>query len=79
MNTEQQITAMIDPLAVDAGQLGYLLGVSKSTIERMNVSGKLPKPVHFGKCCRWPVETIREWLQMGAPDRTQFEISRKEL
>ena len=66
------------PLAVNAKQLGAMLGLSVRTIRTMDAAGKLPKPVKLNAhAVRWILDGpngIRVWLQAGAPDRATWEL-----
>ena len=62
------------PLAVDARQLGRMLGLSVRTLRVMDAGGKLPRPVRLnGHSVRWVVSEIESWLAAGAPDRQTWE------
>jgi predicted DNA-binding transcriptional regulator AlpA len=66
-------------LAVDARRLGRLLGLSLRTIRTMDAAGKLPRPVRLnGHSVRWTVSEVEKWLAAGAPDRTTWEVLRKD-
>lgn len=70
---------LINPvvLAVDARELGSMLGLSLRTIRSMDASGKLPKPVRLsGHSIRWIVSEIEAWLQAGCPHRSVWETIR---
>ena len=63
-------------LAVSADELAELLGISSRHVWGLNSSGKLPKPVRFGRNVRWSVAELRAWLDAGAPERSRWEILR---
>ena len=64
-------------LAVDAKQLGAMLGFSVRTIRTMDSGGKLPRPIRLnGHSVRWIVSEIEAWLTAGAPDRRTWEAIR---
>ena len=73
LRVEANTATAIEPLAVDAQQLGRLLGLSKRTIHRRDSSGQLPKAGRIGRAKRWLVDEIREWLRAGSPDRATWE------
>jgi predicted DNA-binding transcriptional regulator AlpA len=54
-------------------QLAHELQVSVKTIDRLDQTGKLPRPIRVGQARRWRLGTIVQWLDMGAPDRERFE------
>ena len=49
--------------------LAALLGLSASTIDRMNAAGQLPTPLRLGGTLRWNVREVLAWLDSGSPDR----------
>ncbi len=56
-----------------AKQLGGLLSLSKRQVFRLNACGKLPAPVRIGGSVRWANSIIQSWINMGCPDRKDFE------
>lgn len=65
-------------LAVDARQLGAMLGLSVRTIRAMDAAGKLPRPVRLsGRSVRWIVSEIENWLSCASngepPNRVTWE------
>jgi predicted DNA-binding transcriptional regulator AlpA len=60
-------------LAVDARQLGAMLGLSVRTIRTMDAGGKLPRPIRLNGSVRWVVTEIQAWLLAGAPSRPDWE------
>lgn len=63
-----------EPLAVDARQLGRMLGLSIRTVRTMDSAGRLPRPVKLnGSSVRWLVNEVRDWLAAGAPSRSEWE------
>ncbi len=59
-------------LVMSASELAQKLGVSVRHIRRLDAAGKLPQPVKIGRCVRWRVGDIMEWLQSGTPDRAKW-------
>ena len=68
--------AAIEPLALSAGQAAQALNVSERHFWALNSSGRLPRPVRFGRAVRWPVDELRAWLAAGSPERGPWESSR---
>ena len=67
----------LDVLAIDAVQLGRLLGLSMRTIRRLDSSGRIPRPVRIGGAVRWRASEIAEWLSAGCPDRQAWEAVKR--
>ena len=65
-------------LAVDAKQLAKLLGISVRHISRMDASGKMPRPVKFGRSKRWLLDEIKRWVAAESPNRATWEQSKGE-
>ena len=65
-----------DMRAVDAKELGRILGLAVRTVRRLDQAGKLPRPVRIGAAVRWRLEEIQDWLTSGCPDRTRREARR---
>ena len=64
-------------LALPAAEVAERLGISERHLWALNSSGRLPRPVRFGRAVRWPVEELRDWLAAGAPERSRWEAMRK--
>lgn len=60
-------------LALTAEEIAELLGISRAHLWRLNSSGRLPRPIRFGRAVRWHRSTIEEWLAAGAPPRDRWE------
>ncbi len=64
-------------LALPAAEVAKLLGISERHLWALNSSGRLPRPIRFGRAVRWPVDELRAWLAAGAPERSRWESLRK--
>ncbi|MBN1125075.1 MAG: AlpA family phage regulatory protein [Sedimentisphaerales bacterium] len=62
----------------DAKTFGQRLSLSKRQIFRLNACGKIPAPIRIGGSVRWLSEDITAWIDMGCPNRHEFE-SRKGI
>ena len=62
-----------EPLALTARDVARLLKVSPRHLATLNATGRLPRPVRFGRSVRWNAEELREWLAAGAPPRDRWE------
>lgn len=61
-------------MLLSKADLARELRVSAKTIDRMDQSGRLPKPLRVGsRAKRWPRSTIIKWIAAGAPNRRDFE------
>ena len=67
------------PLLVGATEACRLLSIGKSLFFALKSSGRLPAPVHLGRCVRWDRATLIAWCNAGCPSAERFEaLSRKE-
>jgi len=63
-----------DRLAVNAEELGRMIGLSVRTIRTMDAAARLPRPIKLnGHSVRWLASDIENWLRAGAPDRHTWE------
>ena len=64
-------------LLIKAKELAEMLSVSTRHIWRMKSSNKLPRAIEIGKCVRWKLLDITNWLTMGCPSMEKFEAIQK--
>ena len=55
---------------------GYMLGLSKRQIFKLNRSGEIPAPIRISGAFRWYEDEILEWLRAGAPNRKTWELQK---
>ena len=72
-SVDHKSTGQVEPLLVAVKALARMLSTSVRSAWRMKAGGKLPCSVRIGHSVRWNVETIREWIDLGCPDRAAFE------
>jgi len=65
------------PIALSADEVALLLGISRAHVWRLASSGRLPRPVRFGRAVRWDRRNIQDWLAAGAPPRDRWEAMRR--
>lgn len=56
-----------------AEELADVLGFGVRTIRRMEVEGRIPRPIAFGRYLRWDAEEIRRWISARCPHRDEWE------
>lgn len=62
-----------EPLVLTARDVALLLSISPRHVATLNSTGRLPRPIRFGRSVRWSAEELREWLAAGAPSRDRWE------
>lgn len=62
-----------EPIALTAAEVARLLSVSERHVWSLHSSGRLPRPVRFGRSVRWPYDTLNKWVAFGAPNRDAWE------
>lgn len=64
----------VAPLLIDADALAILLCISPRQVSRLNSAGKLPPSITLGRCRRWRVDEVREWIAAGGPPRSRWNL-----
>lgn len=72
MSTELHSSAR-ERLAYTRDDVAGLLQVSLRHVAVMHASGRLPRPIRFGRAVRWLVDEFHDWLAAGAPARDAWE------
>lgn len=67
----------MERMAVSAAEAAKLLGISQRHLWALNSSGRLPRPIRFGRAVRWSVTDLHAWMAAGAPERSQWESMRQ--
>ncbi len=68
-----------ESLLADARTVAAMLGISRTTFFTMRAGGKVPKPIKLGRCVRWRIAEIEEWVQSDCPPLDRWEAMRKQL
>jgi hypothetical protein len=65
-------------LMIAADGMAEFLGVPPKALQPLSSGDRIPLPFHLGlgKCARWSVFELLEWVQAGCPRRTQWIESR---
>ena len=59
----------LQPLVIGVDEFAALLQVSNRTIWRLVSSGEAPEPIRFGGSCRWRIEEVKNWIELGCPSQ----------
>ena len=68
--------AKIEKLGLSADEVAELLGISRAHVWKLLSSGRLPKPVRFGRAVRWSRATLEAWMEAGAPAVDRWQDTR---
>jgi predicted DNA-binding transcriptional regulator AlpA len=69
--------AIQQPLAVDADGLARLLGIGRTAVFDGLSAGRIPSGFRIGRCRRWSVKEVEEWLAAGAPSAARWEAIKR--
>ena len=58
-------------LLLDGEEMADFLGVERKTVQQLVYTDRIPLPVSLGlgKCLRWSVIELLEWVEAGCPGR----------
>jgi predicted DNA-binding transcriptional regulator AlpA len=66
-----------DSLTVDNAGAAKLLGISESHLYALKRTARLgPTPIRLGRCCRYRVSELVEWVNAGCPARARWQAMR---
>ena len=68
-NSAQQMPLLL----LSASEAADVLRISERHFYKLHASGRVPKPIRFGRAVRWRASELREWLEAGAPPRARWE------
>jgi predicted DNA-binding transcriptional regulator AlpA len=54
-------------LMIDTAGMAAFLGVSSRKINQLACSDRIPIPCQIGRCIRWNVLELLEWVEAGCP------------
>jgi len=61
------------PLLLGAEAAAAYVGVSRSEFYRLDLTGRVPQAVRFGKLKRWSRLELLRWVEAGCPPRDRWE------
>ena len=67
----------MEPQLITASNLAETLRCSRRHVERLNATGRLPRPVRLGRAVRWLKSEIENWLALDCPNRLEYEALKK--
>ena len=53
--------------------MAEMLEISPGHLLKMARDGRTPRPVWIGRCLRWDVQEIQDWVKSGCPNREVWE------
>ncbi len=72
MSTKTQLEST-ERLAIPASAVAKLLSISERHVWALSASGRLPRPVRYGRAVRWNLAELRAWQDAGSPPRDRWE------
>ena len=67
----------VNSLTVDNAGAAQLLGISESHLYALKRTARLgPAPIRLGRCCRYRVAELVDWVNAGCPARTRWQAMR---
>lgn|GEM_PF-1927772 len=74
-----EITISAEPLLVVPEVAAKLLGMGRSTLDKLEASGAIgPKPIRLGGKVLWSPAELRRWIEAGAPGRVAWTARTNE-
>lgn len=71
------MTGPDDPL-LTRNEVALIIRANEDTVSRMNVAGKIPRPVRVARRTLWPRSVILAWVAAGCPDRKTWEATQQQ-
>jgi excisionase family DNA binding protein len=62
-----------EALLLNTKEVAKLLKVSDRTVQSMQTSGEMPKPVRIGRAVRWGRAEIEAWIDEGCPPAAEWK------
>ena len=63
----QQETTNDNLQMLTASDVAERLRISVRGVWRQVSIGRIPAPIYVGRLARWPLTTIKEWMEQGCP------------
>ena len=63
-----------ESLFLDSAQMAEFLGIPKKVLVHLAYTDRIPLPVRLGlgKCFRWSILELAEWVEAGCPRRGRW-------
>jgi len=61
------------PALLDRHGVARLLNVSRSFVQKLHDTGRLPSPVRLGRAVRWRRDELIAWIDAGCLSRDRWE------
>lgn len=78
LNPSVKVLQQQGQLLIGSEQMSAFLGVERSKLQQLVYTDRIPLPVKLGlgKCHRWSVIELLEWVEAGCPRRTEWIAAR---
>jgi len=67
---------LLGAVLLDRPGVAAMLHVSRSFVQKLHDTGRLPLPVRLGRAVRWRRDEMLAWIDAGCPARDQWESRR---
>lgn len=61
-----------DVIMLTVDEVARRLSISVRGVWRQVSIGNIPEPVYVGRLARWPLKTIKDWMEEGCPAVDDF-------
>lgn len=72
IDPRKSVRRRITPALVRLPQAAAICGLGKSTFDRHDAGGLIPRALHIGGCKVWSVAELKAWADHGCPVRTEW-------
>lgn len=66
----------VEPMLLD-DDLAAILRCSTRTLARYRAADLIPAPVRIGRQLGWRPQEVRDWMEAGCPNRSQWELMKR--
>ena len=61
-----------EPVLISAERVAKMMSISVRSLWRLLSAGRLVPPVRLGRCVRWRLAEVREWIDAGCPQHDEW-------
>lgn len=57
-----------------ASEIAGLFNLSRSSVHKLSKNGEFPKPLKIGRCLRWNIQAVKQWINTQQQENLNNEI-----